>query len=99
MSSGAVRPIASAQALATFASGHLSNAVPTCIIRRFQLYLAETGTSICNRNRIMTGLGQKCFQLAMGRTGACIVRHSFSFAIDSPGVFCHARDFDEIMVC
>jgi integrase len=24
--------------------------------RRFQLYLAETGTSICNRNRIMTGL-------------------------------------------
>jgi integrase/recombinase XerD len=25
-------------------------------IRRFQLYLAEMGTSICNRNRIMTGL-------------------------------------------
>jgi integrase/recombinase XerD len=25
-------------------------------IRRFQLRLAETGTSICNRNRIMTGL-------------------------------------------
>ena len=25
-------------------------------IRRFQLYLSETGTSICNRNRIMTGL-------------------------------------------
>src|SRR3974390_1476981 len=25
-------------------------------IRRFQLYLAEAGTSICNRNRIMTGL-------------------------------------------
>jgi len=25
-------------------------------IRRFQLYLAETGTSICNRNRVMTGL-------------------------------------------
>jgi integrase/recombinase XerD len=25
-------------------------------IRRFQLYLADTGTSICNRNRIMTGL-------------------------------------------
>lgn len=25
-------------------------------VRRFQLYLAETGTSICNRNRIMTGL-------------------------------------------
>jgi len=25
-------------------------------IRRFQLYLAETGMSICNRNRIMTGV-------------------------------------------
>src|SRR5215831_3740802 len=25
-------------------------------IRRFQLHLAETSTSICNRNRIMTGL-------------------------------------------
>ena len=25
-------------------------------IRRFQLHLAETASSICNRNRIMTGL-------------------------------------------
>jgi hypothetical protein len=25
-------------------------------IRRFQLFLADAGTSICNRNRIMTGL-------------------------------------------
>jgi integrase/recombinase XerD len=25
-------------------------------IRRFQLHLAETGLSVCNRNRIMTGL-------------------------------------------
>jgi hypothetical protein len=25
-------------------------------IRRFQLHLAEAGASICNRNRIMTGL-------------------------------------------
>jgi hypothetical protein len=25
-------------------------------IRRFQLHLAESGASICNRNRIMTGL-------------------------------------------
>jgi integrase/recombinase XerD len=25
-------------------------------VRRFQLHLAETGTSICNRNRIMTGV-------------------------------------------
>src|SRR5678816_4598188 len=27
-------------------------------IRRFQLHLAETGVSICNRNRIMTGQPQ-----------------------------------------
>jgi hypothetical protein len=26
-------------------------------IRRFQLHLAKTGMSICNRNRIMTGCG------------------------------------------
>src|SRR5450631_3824554 len=26
------------------------------VIRRFQLHLSETGLSICNRNRIMTGL-------------------------------------------
>jgi site-specific recombinase XerD len=26
-------------------------------VRRFQLHLAETGMSICNRNRIMTGVG------------------------------------------
>src|SRR5947207_7978376 len=25
-------------------------------VRRFQLYLVESGTSICNRNRIMTGV-------------------------------------------
>ena len=25
-------------------------------VRRFQLHLAETGMSICNRNRIMTGV-------------------------------------------
>src|SRR5246127_1003554 len=25
-------------------------------VRRFQLYLIESGTSICNRNRIMTGV-------------------------------------------
>ena len=25
-------------------------------IRRFQLHLAESGVSICNRNRIMTGV-------------------------------------------
>ena len=26
-------------------------------VRGFQLYLIESGTSICNRNRIMTGVG------------------------------------------
>src|SRR5215204_6753137 len=33
-------------------------AIPVCIQERlsFQLHLAETGVSICNRNRIMTGL-------------------------------------------
>src|SRR5262249_26224288 len=29
-------------------------------IRRFQLHLAESGASICNRNRIMTGLRFLC---------------------------------------
>ena len=29
-------------------------------IRRFQLQLAETGMSICNRNRIVTGLRFRC---------------------------------------
>ena len=29
-------------------------------VRRFQLHLAETGTSIPNRNRIMTGLRGSC---------------------------------------
>src|SRR6266487_1593441 len=32
------------------------NTATTEDIRRFQLHLSETGTSICNRNRIMTGL-------------------------------------------
>ena len=35
-------------------------------IRRFQLYLAETGTSICNRNRIMTGV-RFLFRVTMRR--------------------------------
>jgi hypothetical protein len=33
-----------------------SDAATTEDIRRFQLHLAEAGVSICNRNRIMTGL-------------------------------------------
>ena len=32
------------------------NTVTSEDIRRFQLHLAEAGVSICNRNRIMTGL-------------------------------------------
>ena len=32
------------------------NTATTEDIRRFQLHLAEAGVSICNRNRIMTGL-------------------------------------------
>lgn len=35
-------------------------------IRRFQLHLAEIGVSICNRNRIMTGL-RFLFRLALRR--------------------------------
>src|SRR5258705_13354068 len=33
-------------------------------IRRFQLHLAEAGVSICNRNRIMTGLRLRRLDLA-----------------------------------
>src|SRR5260370_3867868 len=35
-------------------------------IRRFQLHLAETGISICNRNRIMTG-GKFLFRVTLRR--------------------------------
>src|SRR6185437_13102156 len=35
-------------------------------VRRFQLHLAETGASICNRNRIMTGL-RFLFRVTMRR--------------------------------
>ena len=35
-------------------------------IRRFQLHLAEAGVSICNRNRIMTGL-RFLFRVALRR--------------------------------
>ena len=34
-------------------------------IRRFQLYLIESGTSICNRNRIMTGV--RLFRVTLRR--------------------------------
>src|SRR6202140_1907267 len=35
-------------------------------VRRFQLHLAETGMSICNRNRIMTGV-KFLFRVTLGR--------------------------------
>jgi len=37
-------------------------------IRRFQLHLSETGGSICNRNRIMTGL-RFLFRVTLRRLG------------------------------
>src|SRR4029077_13081369 len=37
-------------------------------IRRFQLHLSETGTSICNRNRIMTGV-RFLLRVTRGRGG------------------------------
>ena len=37
-------------------------------IRQFQLHLAETGTSICNRNRIMTGV-RFLFRVTLRRHG------------------------------
>ena len=38
-------------------------------IRRFQLHLAEIGVSICNRNRIMTGL--RFLPRDAAATGSC----------------------------
>ena len=43
-------------------------------VRRFQLHLAETGMSICNRNRIMTGVtarGEFAALDAMPAAGPC----------------------------
>src|SRR3979411_1535970 len=37
-------------------------------IRRFQLHLSETGISICNRNRIMTGV-RFLFRVTLRRLG------------------------------
>jgi site-specific recombinase XerD len=47
--------IASCKRFAAFLQRSLETAAPEDI-RRFQLHLSETGLSICNRNRIMTGL-------------------------------------------
>src|SRR5881398_182018 len=47
--------ISSCKRLAAFLKRSLDTATREDI-RRFQLHLAGTGTSICNRNRIMTGL-------------------------------------------
>jgi integrase/recombinase XerD len=47
--------IHSCKRFAAFVKRSLDTATPDDI-RRFQLHLAETGMSICNRNRIMTGV-------------------------------------------
>src|SRR5947209_14118728 len=47
--------ISSCKRLAAFLKRSLDTATREDI-RRFQLHLAETGMSICNRNRIMTGV-------------------------------------------
>jgi len=47
--------IDSCKRFAAFLKGSPETATPEDI-RRFQLHLSETGLSICNRNRIMTGL-------------------------------------------
>src|SRR5277367_6396005 len=48
-------PYSQLQAVATFLKRSPDTATAEDI-RRFQLHLSETGASICNRNRIMTGL-------------------------------------------
>src|SRR6202162_1586653 len=47
--------ISSCRRLAAFLKRSPDTATPDDV-RRFQLHLAETGMSICNRNRIMTGV-------------------------------------------
>src|SRR3974390_2001478 len=44
-------------------------------IRRFQLHLAETGISICNRNRTMTGVAF-LFRVTRRRLDFCAEIHS-----------------------
>ncbi len=41
-------------------------------IRLFQLHLAETGLSICNRNRIMTGLPTARSRVSNGSDGSAL---------------------------
>src|SRR5437870_12852183 len=48
-------PIYSCKRLAAWLKRSPDTATPD-EVRRFQLYLIESGTSICNRNRIMTGV-------------------------------------------
>jgi hypothetical protein len=55
LSAGTQRPTsAAASASPRFSSAHLMPP-PVDDVRRFQLHLAEPGTSIPNRNRLMTG--------------------------------------------
>ena len=48
-------------------------------VRRFQLHLIESGTSICNRNRIMTGV-RFLFRVTLRRHGA---RNSATLAAEA----------------
>ena len=61
--------IHSCKRFAAFLNGSPDTAT-TEDIRRFQLHLAEAGVSICNRNRIMTGL-RFLFRVTLRATGSC----------------------------
>src|SRR5262249_18358643 len=56
-------------------------------IRRFQLYLAESGISICNRNRIMTGVRNTASSMHFLRVKRAIRcgRHAKSWKLHSHG--------------
>ena len=60
-------------------------------IRRFQLHLADTGTSICNRNRIMTGV-RFLFRITRAlRLLATANSLRASSALITCGIFCGSR--------
>jgi hypothetical protein len=58
--------ISSCRRFAAFLKRSPDTAAPDDV-RRFQLHLAETGMSICNRNRIMTGV-KFLFRVTFGGT-------------------------------
>src|SRR6201984_1227910 len=68
--------IYSCRRLAAFLKRSPDTATPDDV-RRFQLHLAETGMSICNRNRIMTGV-KFLFRVTLRRLGlAAEIFHLF----------------------